>query len=111
MGIADILRALAGGDYDGARSDSEMNGVSSGFYIEDGTPVKYREGKSTRFFDGKENVKTPGKRTEERFDTDEEKTVFFQKYGFKRDMFGDHPEIIDYSRHYYEGRKDQQHTR
>lgn len=102
MGITDILQALANGDYDGARSDSEMNGVSFGFYINDGTPVKFREGKSSRFFDGKENTRTPGNRSEERFDTDETKTIFFQKYGFKTDMFGNHPEVTEYSREYYE---------
>lgn len=102
MGIADILRALAAGDFDGERSDIETNGVAAGFYIQDGTPVQYREGASTRFFDGKENVRAPGNRTEHRFETDEEKTLFFRKYGFKKDMFGDHPDVIEYSREYYE---------
>lgn len=105
MGIKDLLKWLADGVYDGERTDSEMNGVSSGFYIDNGTPVKYREGKSTKFFDGKENIRTPGKRTEERFVTDEEKTTFFQKYGFIRELFGDHPEVMDYSRQYYEDKK------
>lgn len=105
MEIRDILRRLKDGEYDGARSDSEMNGVSSGFYIHDGTPVKYREGASSRFFDGKENVRTPGARTEERFETDDEKTSFFQRYGFKRDMFGAHPEVVEYSAEYYENKK------
>jgi hypothetical protein len=105
MGIGDLLRALAEGVYDGERTDSEINGVSSGYYIDSGTPVKYREGKGTKFFDGKENIRTPGKRSQERFETDEEKTIFFQKYGFIPNMFGDHPEVIDYSRDYYESKK------
>lgn len=105
MGIGDLLRALAEGAYDGERTDSEMNGVSSGFYIDSGTPVKYREGKTTKFFDGKENIRTPGKRTEERFEAEEEKTIFFQKYGFISEMFGGHPEVQDYSREYYESKK------
>jgi hypothetical protein len=105
MGIGDILKALADGAFDGERADSEMNGVSSGYYIDNGTPVKYREGRSTKFFDGKENVRTAGKRSEERFETDEERTTFFQKYGFLPEMFGDHPEVIDYSRGYYESKK------
>ena len=54
MGIKDLLKALADGAYDGVRKDSEANGVSSGYYIDRGIPVKYREGKSTKFFDGKE---------------------------------------------------------
>lgn len=105
MSIKDLLKNLADGVYDGERTDSEMNGVSSGFYIDEGTPVKYREGKSTKYFDGKENIRTPGKRTDERFDTDEEKTAFFQKYGFIGDMFGDHPKVMDYSHEYYENQK------
>jgi hypothetical protein len=105
MGIADLLKNLAEGLYDGERTDSEMNNVFSGFYIDKGTPVKYREGKSTKFFDGKENIRIPGKRSEERFATDEEKTSFFQKYGFISDMFGDHPEVMDYSHQYYENQK------
>lgn len=105
MGIFDLLKNLADGKYDGERADSEMNGVSSGQYIDEGTPVTYREGASTKFFDGKENTRTPGRRTEERYETDEEKTTFFQKYGFKQDMFGDHPEVIDFSKQHYEDKK------
>lgn len=105
MEITDLLKQLADGVYDGARSDSETNGVSSGYYIDKGTPVKYREGKSTKFFDGRENIRTPGKRTEERFVTDDEKTTFLQKYGFIRDMFGSHPDVVEYSQQYYEGKK------
>lgn len=105
MGIADLLKNLAEGLYDGERTESEINNVSSGLYIDKGTPVKYREGKSTKFFDGKENIKTPGKRTEERFATDVEKASFFQKYGFISDMFSDHPEVMDYSHKYYENQK------
>jgi hypothetical protein len=105
MGIKDLLKQLADGVYDGVRTDSETNGVSSGFYIDNGTPVKYREGKSTKFFDGKENIRTPGKRTEQRFTSDEEKTTFIQKYGFIREMFGDYPEVIGHSRQYYEDKE------
>lgn len=105
MSIQNLLKNLAEGLYDGERTDSELNGVSSGFYIDEGTPVKYREGKSTKYFDGKENIKKTSIRTEERFATDEEKTSFFQKYGFIRDMFGEHPEVMDYSQKYYEDKK------
>jgi hypothetical protein len=105
MRIKDLLKKLAAGAYDGKRTDSEMNGVSSGVYIHKGTPVKYREGKSSKFFDGKENIRTPGKRTEERFVTAKEKTTFFKKYGFLREMFGDHPEVMDFSGKYYKGQK------
>jgi hypothetical protein len=104
MGIKDLLKALADGAYNGVRKDSETNGVSSGYYIDRGVPVKYREGKSTKFFDGKENTRTPGKRTEERFETDAEKITFLQKYGYLVEMFGKHPEVMKFSRAYYESR-------
>lgn len=101
MGIMDLLRKLADGQYDGERKDNESNGVAWGFYIDKGTPVKYREGKTVKFFDGKENTKS---RTVEReyFDTEEKKTSFLQKYGF---LFNNHPEVMDYSHQYYEGQK------
>jgi len=105
MGIKKILQSLAEGTYDGARTDSEMNGVSSGFYIDKGTPVKFREGKGQKYFDGKENVRIPGEITKELYDTDEKKTTFFQKYGFLQDMFSDHPEVMDYSHQHYEEQK------
>lgn len=34
MGIKDLLKNLAQGLYDGERTDSEMNNVSSGLYID-----------------------------------------------------------------------------
>ncbi len=105
MRIMDLLKKLADGVYDGKRTDSEKNGVSWGFYIDKGTPVKYRQGKRTKFFDGKENIRTPGKRTEERFVTDKEKTTFLKMYGFIQEMFGDHPEVMEYSRKYYKSKK------
>ncbi len=68
----------------------------------DGVPVKYRQGPSGRFFDGEENVRSPGTRSEERFDTDEKKIVYFEKYGWIAEMFGKHPEVIAFSSAYYE---------
>ena len=105
MGIGDFLKAMADGVFDGERTDRDSNGVSSGAYIAGGTPVEYRQGQSTKFFDGRENVRTPGKRTEKRFETEEEKTAFIQKYGYRRDMFGDHPEVMDYSNDFYNSKK------
>ena len=105
MAINDLLRNLANGAYDGARTDSEMNGVSWGFYIDKGTQVKYREGRGGKHFDGKENERFAGSRTEDRYETDAEKTAFLQRYGFNREMFCNHPEVMDYSRQYYESRK------
>ncbi len=74
MSLKDILSNLTNGDYDGERIDNEESGVSWGLYIDRGTPVQYREGKSSKFFNGKENERISGSRTEERFDTDEKKT-------------------------------------
>jgi hypothetical protein len=105
MSLRDILSNLANGDYDGERIDNEESGVSWGFYIDRGTPVQYREGKSSKFFNGKENERIPGTRTEERFVTDEKKDTFFKKYGYLRSMFDNHPEVMDYSHKYYEKRK------
>jgi len=102
MSLKDILSNLASGTYDGERIDNEENGVSWGFYIDDGTPVKYRESKSSKSFNGQENERIPGNRTEERFDTNEKKETFFQKYGYLHNMFDDHQEVTDYSRDYYE---------
>lgn len=34
MSIKDLLKNLAEGQYDGERTDSELNGVSSDFYID-----------------------------------------------------------------------------
>lgn len=102
MAITDLLVQLAEGVFDGLRTDSETNGVWSGFYIDKGIPYKFREGKGTSFFDGKENVRTKGRRTDEPFTSDAEKTSFFQKYGFIQEMFGSHPEVMEYSRDYYE---------
>ena len=105
MAIKEILERLAEGVYDGVRTDSEMNGVWSGFYIDEGTPVKFREGKGVKFFDGKENVRSRGRRTEEPFRTEDEKITFFKKYGFISEMFGKHPEVMSYSRQHYERTK------
>ena len=105
MSLRDLLANLANGDYDGERIDNEENGVSWGFYIDDGTPVKYKEGKSREFFNGEENEYIPGKRTEERYESDEDKQEFFEKYGYLKSMFSDHPEVMDYSHDYYEKKK------
>jgi len=105
MSLKDILSNLAKGIYDGKRIDNEENGVSWGLYVDHGTPMKYHEGKSSKFFNGKENERILGKRTVEKFVTDEQKKTFFQKFGHLRNMFGDHQEVMDYSRDYYEKQK------
>jgi len=75
-----FLSKLKSGKLNGVVVDNECNGVSWGAYIDDGIPVQYREGKSSKYFDGEENIRIPGKRTEKRFETNEEKQIFYEKY-------------------------------
>lgn len=81
-----LLEKLASGALDGCVGDDMVyrgyKNVYCGKYIKGGVPVSYREGESTKFFDGKENIRTPGKRTETRYETDEDKLYFLQKYGW-----------------------------
>ena len=81
-----LLEKLASGLLDGMVGDErEYRGYRSVFcgkYIKNGEPVSYRQGESTRFFNGKENEWLAGKREEEHFDTDEKKLGFLQKFGW-----------------------------
>lgn len=81
-----LLKKLADGILDGMVGDERVyhgyKDVYCGKYIKDGVPVSYREGESTRFFNGKENERIPGKRTEERYDSDDRKLEFLQRYGW-----------------------------
>ena len=81
-----LLTKLESGILDGMVGDEkvyhEYKDVYCGKYIKNGEPVSYREGESTRFFNGKENERIPGKRTEERYDTDDRKLEFLQRYGW-----------------------------
>lgn len=84
-----LLAKLASGVLDGMVGDErEYRGYRSVFcckYIKNGEPVAYRQGESSRFFNGKENERVPGKRVEEHFDTDDRKLEFFQRYGWLTD--------------------------
>ena len=81
-----LLDKLASGLLDGMVGDErEYRGYKSvycGKYIKDGIPISYRQGASERFFNGRENERIPGKREEERYDTDEQKIEFLQRYGW-----------------------------
>ena len=81
-----LLAKLASGVFDGMVGDEKVyygyRKVYCGKYIKDGEPVSYRQGESTRFFNGKENERIPGKRTEEHYDTDDRKLEFLQRYGW-----------------------------
>lgn len=51
--------------------------------IKDGNPVRYKQGPGGKYFDGKENVRFEGvKHIQEKWETNEEKLVFLQKYGW-----------------------------
>ena len=84
-----LLEKLSAGALDGMVGDERVYGtyknVYCGKYIRDGIPVSYRQGESSRFFNGKENETIPGARQEEHFDTDDRKLEFLQKYGWLMD--------------------------
>lgn len=84
-----LLAKLASGVLDGLVGDEKIypgyKKVYCGKYIKDGEPVSYRQTESSKFFNGKENERYPGKRSEEHFDTDECKLEFLQKYGWLMD--------------------------
>ena len=81
-----LLRKLANGDLDGLVGDERVycgyTNVYCGKYIKDGVPISYRQGESSRFFNGKENENIPGNYSEERYETDDRKLLFLQKYGW-----------------------------
>lgn len=81
-----MLAKLASGILDGMVGDEKIysghKDVYCGKYIKDGEPVSYRESESSRFFNGKENERVPGKRIEKHYDTDDRKLEFLQKYGW-----------------------------
>ena len=84
-----LLTNLASGVLDGMVGDErEYRGYRSVFcgkYIKDGEPISDRQGESTRFFNGKENERIPGKREDEHYDTDDRKLEFLQRYGWLTD--------------------------
>lgn len=84
-----LLAKHASGILDGMVGDERVyrgyKNVYCGKYIKDGEPVSYCEGGSTRFFNGKENERIPGRREEEHYDTDEKKLEFLQRYGWLTD--------------------------
>ena len=92
-----LLERLASGALDGVVGDERVYGtykhVYCGKYIKNGVPVSYRQGESTRFFNGKENERIGGTLTEDCFETDERKLEFLQKYGWLMDD----PDVRAYS--------------
>lgn len=79
-----LLRKLSSGALDGLVGDffESSGGKLHKKIIKNGIPMIINEGKSSRFFNGKENENIPGKITTEYFDTDEKKLMFLRKYGW-----------------------------
>jgi len=81
-----LLTKLSSGALDGMVGDERVypgyHNVYCGKYIKNGIPVSYRQGESTRFFNGKENERIPGNKEEECYITDERKLEFLQRYGW-----------------------------
>ena len=105
MGLKDILERLNNGEFDGGFSDRESNGTRTSLFIKNGVPTRRYEGKSSRFFNGKENERIPGKVEVEEFTSDVEKTSFIQRYGFIGELFGYDEDAKAESSKYYKNQK------
>ena len=81
-----LLKKLASGALDGMVGREKVypgyKNVYCGKYIKDGEPISYREGESSRFFNGKDNERISGKCEEDHYDTDDQKLEFLQRYGW-----------------------------
>ena len=80
-----LLAKLLSGKLDGQVGDDLPTSGGSTIWtsIKDGKPARFKEGPSTKFFNGKENERIPGKRQVlESWDTDDEKLSFLQKFGW-----------------------------
>ena len=105
MGLKDLLKRLNDGEFDGGFSDRESNGTMTSLFIKDGTPYRRYEGKSSRFFNGKENERTSGNVELTEYSSDEQKKGFIQSYGFIGELFGYDEDAKAESGKYYEARK------
>ena len=95
---------MSEGEYDGNWSESTKNGVSFTLSIDDGVPKSRRVGKSTRFFNGKENERIPGRVDETVYDTPEQQADFVRRYGFIGELFGFDDDAKKASGEYYQNR-------
>ncbi len=102
MAIQDVLRRLNNGEFDGGFSDRESRGTWTTLFIKDGVPTRRYQGKSYKFFDGKENERTPGKVEVTEYRSDEEKSQFIRQYGFIGSLFGYDDDAKEVSSEYYE---------
>lgn len=106
MGFLDrVLQRMSDGEYDGNWSESTKNGVSLTLSIDDGIPKSRREGKSRRFFNGKENERIPGRVDEIVYETPEERAEFVRRYGFIDELFGFDEDAKEASEEFYQSRR------
>lgn len=103
MGIRDLLRRLGEGEFDGGWSERSTNGTQTTLYIENGVPKRRYEGKSTRFFNGRENEWIQGKVEETEYRTPSQKKEFIKRYGFIGELFGFDEDAKKVSGEYYDG--------
>jgi hypothetical protein len=84
-----LLEKLASGELDGPVGDEWTShgyrDVTFWKCIRDGVPMVCRQGEDSSYFDGDENVHVAGKYTEDAYETDEQKLLFLQKYGWLMD--------------------------
>lgn len=95
----ELLERLEDGEFDGQVGDelTTSGGSTVWFEIEDGVPRQYKEGPSSKFFNGEENETIPGVlHTLEEWTSDSEKIQFLRKYGW----LIDDDDVQDYSAEY-----------
>ena len=105
MGLKDLVKRMKDGEFDGGVSVRETNGTMTTLYIKNGTPYRRYEGKSSRFFNGKENERIPGKVEVTEYSSDAEREEFIQRFGFIGELFGFDDDAKAESGKYYEARK------
>ena len=92
-----LLEKLEKGELDGQVGNTFVTGFHKKVYLDKliikGIPTFRRTGESSKFFDGKENVRIPGKVVDTVCNTVSEKLNFLQKYGW---LMKD-PDVVKYS--------------
>lgn len=79
-----LLKKLASGALDGSVGNDLIAGKSTVWQvIKNGIPTRFKQGPTTRFFDGKENIRIAGKlHTLQQWITDEQKLEFLRRFGW-----------------------------
>ena len=83
-----LLAKLLSGALDGQVGDDLTTSGGSTVWtsIKDGNPVRYKQGPTKKFFNGKENERIPGVlHVLEKWETDDEKLSFLQRFGWLMD--------------------------